>query len=132
MNLLWTLLFTFSVLAGNKIVDDNSTEYSLPAEFRLNGKSTQAAFGTARERALLTTARLIRNDKLIAMGAIVSPSGHILTKASSCVGARLATLSNGETFKLKIKKLRQKLLIKLLKLRKKLTRIFLKICPQIF
>ena len=104
MNLLWTLLFTFPVLAGNKIVDDNSTEYSLPAEFRLNGKSTQAAFGTARERALLTTARLIRNDKLIAMGAIVSPSGHILTKASSCVGARLATLSNGETFKLKIKK----------------------------
>ena len=74
MNLLWTLLFTFPVLAGNKIVDDNSTEYSLPAEFRLNGKSTQAAFGTARERALLTTTRLIRNDKLIAMGAIVSPS----------------------------------------------------------
>ena len=49
--------------------------------------------------------KIPRNDKLIAIaGAIVSPTGHILTKASSCVGARLATLANGEVYKLRIKK----------------------------
>ena len=104
MNFLWTLLLAFPGLEGNNSGETNSTAFSLSAEFRLNGKSTQAAFGVAKETALLTTAKLTRNDKLIAMGAIVSPSGHIVTKASSCVGARLATLSNGESYKLKIKK----------------------------
>lgn len=104
MNFLWALLLAFPGLEGNNSGETNSTAFSLSAEFRLNGKSTQAAFGVAKETALLTTAKLTRNDKLIAMGAIVSPSGHIVTKASSCVGARLATLSNGESYKLKIKK----------------------------
>ena len=104
MNFLWALLLAFPELEGNNSGETNSTAFSLSAEFRLNGKSTQAAFGVAKETALLTTAKLTRNDKLIAMGAIVSPSGHIVTKASSCVGARIATLSNGESYKLKIKK----------------------------
>ena len=104
MNFLWALLLAFPGLEGNNSGETNSTGFFLSAEFRLNGKSTQAAFGIAKETALLTTAKLTRNDKLIAMGAIVSPSGHIVTKASSCVGARLATLSNGESYKLKIKK----------------------------
>ena len=104
MNFLWTLLLAFPGLEGNNSGETNPTGFSLSNEFRLNGKSTQAAFGIAKETALLTTAKLTRNDKLIAMGAIVSPSGHIVTKASSCVGARLATLSNGESYKLKIKK----------------------------
>ena len=109
MNFLWPLLLTFPVFEGNKDSDVNSTEFSLPAEFRLNGKSTQAAFGSAKDMALKVTAKLTRNDKLIAMGAVVSPSGHILTKASSCVGARLATLSNGDSYKLKIKKRNEEL-----------------------
>ena len=104
MNFLWALLLAFPGLEGNNSGETNSTGFSLSTEFRLNGKSTQAAFGIAKETALLTTAKLTRNDKLIAMGAIVSPSGHIVTKASSCVGARIATLSNGESYKLKIKK----------------------------
>jgi len=104
MNFLWALLLAFPGLEGNNSGETNSTGFFLSAEFRLNGKSTQAAFGIAKETALLTTAKLTRNDKLIAMGAIISPSGHIVTKASSCVGARLATLSNGESYKLKIKK----------------------------
>ena len=48
MNFLWPLLLTFPVFEGNKDSDVNSTEFSLPAEFRLNGKSTQAAFGSAK------------------------------------------------------------------------------------
>ena len=109
MNFLWTLLLAFPGLEGNNSGETNPTGFSLSTEFRLNGKSTQAAFGIAKETALLTTAKLTRNDKLIAMGAIVSPSGHIITKASSCVGARLATLSNGESYKLKIKKRNEEL-----------------------
>ena len=109
MNFLWALLLAFPELEGNNSGETNSTAFSLSAEFRLNGKSTQAAFGIAKETALLTTAKLTRNDKLIAMGAIVSPSGHIITKASSCVGARLATLSNGKSYKLKIKKRNEEL-----------------------
>ena len=109
MNFLWTLLLAFPGLEGNNSGETNPTGFSLSNEFRLNGKSTQAAFGIAKETALLTTAKLTRNDKLIAMGAIVSPSGHIITKASSCVGARLATLSNGESYKLKIKKRNEEL-----------------------
>ena len=50
-----------------------------------------------------------KGQKLIAMGAIVSSEGHVLTKASSCVGARLATLSNGDSYKLKIKKRNEEL-----------------------
>ena len=109
MNFLWVLLLAFPGLEGNNSGETNSTGFFLSAEFRLNGKSTQAAFGIAKETALLTTAKLTRNDKLIAMGAIVSPSGHIITKASSCVGARLATLSNGKSYKLKIKKRNEEL-----------------------
>ena len=48
MNFLWPLLLTFPVFEGNKDSDVNSTEFSLPAQFRLNGKSTQAAFGRQR------------------------------------------------------------------------------------
>jgi serine protease Do len=84
--------------------EQNNTEEYLPQKYRLNGTDTQFAFGSAREMALTATTKLTRNNKLIAMGAIVSADGHILTKASSCVGAREATLSTGEIFKLKIKK----------------------------
>ena len=84
--------------------DFNGTKEILPNQFRLNGISTQNAFGITKKNALLSTVRLTRNDKLIAMGAIVSSLGHVLTKASSCVGARKATLSNGESYSLRIKK----------------------------
>jgi len=96
------LLFTsqYQICRG----EQNATKGSLPKKYRLNGINTQFAFGDAREIALSTTAKLTRNNKLIAMGAIVTPQGHILTKASSCVGAKEATLANGEIFKLKIKK----------------------------
>ncbi|NBV31601.1 MAG: hypothetical protein EBR93_03575 [Bacteroidetes bacterium] len=94
------LVLSFSLALG----DSNSSTDKLPKEFRLNGTATQDAFGSSKNKALHSTVRLTRNDKLIAMGAIISPEGHILTKASSCVGAREATLSGGEKFKLRVKK----------------------------
>ena len=96
---LFFLLFSFQATA-----DFNGSKKVLPNELRLNGVSTQNAFGISKENALLSTVRLTRNDKLIAMGAIVSSEGHVLTKASSCVGARKATLTNGESYSLRIKK----------------------------
>ncbi|NBU87569.1 MAG: serine protease, partial [Verrucomicrobia bacterium] len=104
MRFLAALIFSLPVFGEVEQKDSNASSKVLPFEFRLNGKATQAAFGDARETARNVTAKLTRNDKLIAMGAIVSPAGHILTKASSCVGARLATLANGEVYKLRIKK----------------------------
>lgn len=103
MKLLLNILLIFN-LSLSGFSDQNSSEAWLPLKFRLNGLSTQSAFNPTRDKALLATAKLTRNNKLIAMGAIVSPQGHILTKASSCVGARIATLSTGEIFKLRIKK----------------------------
>ena len=76
----------------------------LNKEFRLNGTRIQNAFGSTKEKALNTTVRLIRNNKLIALGTMINPRGFLLTKASSCVGAREAVLANGEVFPLKIRK----------------------------
>ena len=106
----YTLLIPFLVLCSSDTeIDSNESENILANKFRLNGISTQNAFGVSKENALLSTVRLTRNDKLIAMGAIVSPTGHVLTKASSCVGAREATLTTGESFSLRIKKRNEEL-----------------------
>ena len=99
------ILFTFLVYTYSHAEDsDENTTELLDEKFRLNGISTQDAFGSAREKALSSTVRLVRNDKLIALGGIVDPSGYVLTKASDCVGAREAQTSDGKTYRLKIKK----------------------------
>lgn len=99
------ILFTFFIYTYSQAEDsENNTTELLDEKFRLNGLSTQDAFGQAREEALSTTVRLVRNDKLIALGGIVDPSGYVLTKASDCVGAREAQTSDGKKYRLKIKK----------------------------
>lgn len=103
MKLLILLAFLFSTSSHAEETDDNETEL-LDEKFRLNGLSTQDAFGKAREEALSTTVRLVRNDKLIALGGIVDSRGYVLTKASDCVGAREAETSDGKKYRLKIKK----------------------------
>lgn len=107
----WIINFSvsFCLWLSGILADENASIPVLPLEYRLNGKSTQHAFGQAREEALHSTVRLTRNGKLIAMGALVSSEGHVLTKASSCVGAREATLHNGKSYKLKIKKRNEEL-----------------------
>ena len=111
----WIINFSvsFCLWLSGILADENASIPVLPLEYRLNGKSTQHAFGQARAEALHSTVRLTRNGKLIAMGALVSSEGHVLTKASSCVGAREATLHNGKSYKLKIKKRNEETLGKL-------------------
>ena len=109
MNSYTLLIPLFILYSTHANIDSNGSENILANKYRLNGISTQNAFGVSKENALLSTVRLTRNDKLIAMGAIVSPTGHVLTKASSCVGAREATLKTGETFSLRIKKRNEEL-----------------------
>ena len=60
--------------------------------FYLSGASVQNAFQESRTKALQGTVKLLRNDKLIALGTLVDPKGFILTKASSCVGALVQDL----------------------------------------
>ena len=84
--------------------DDLNGSKVLNADNRLNGKSIQNAFGKAKDISLASTVRLLRNQKLIALGGIIHPSGYILTKASTCVGAREAETFDGKKYSLKIKK----------------------------
>ena len=86
MNFLPFIAFLFWFFSQVQGTEDNDT-FLLAEKYRLNGISTQKAFGKAREQALSTTVRLTRNDKLIAMGGIVDSRGYVLTKASDCVGA---------------------------------------------
>ena len=94
-------LAIFSFVLGE---DDLNGSKVLNADNRLNGKSIQNAFGKAKDISLESTVRLLRNQKLIALGGIIHPSGYILTKASTCVGAREAETFDGKKYSLKIKK----------------------------
>lgn len=105
VNLIFKITLFFLIVWGTRRMsaDSNQSSY-LPEPFRLNGITTQDAFGQGKVRALNSTVRLLRNNKLIALGTLISPKGYVITKASSCVGARKATLQNGSTFSLKIRK----------------------------
>ena len=83
---------------------DSNQSLVLSNDYRINGVAIQNAFGETKNIALKTTVRLLRNDKLIALGGIVSEDGYVLTKASSCVGARWAETYEGMKYSLKIKK----------------------------
>ena len=95
------ILAIFSFVLGE---DDLNGSKVLNADNRLNGKSIQNAFGKAKDISLESTVRLLRNQKLIALGGVIHPSGYILTKASTCVGAREAETFDGKKYSLKIKK----------------------------
>ena len=84
--------------------DDQNQSYSLLPQYRLNGKAVQKGFGKAKDIAMETTVRLLRNGKLIALGGIIHGDGYILTKASSCIGAREAETVDGKKYPLRIKK----------------------------
>ena len=101
-----SLLF-FSLFCKGEI--EQNTSKSLEPQFRLNGKTTQHAFGKAAAIANESTVRLERNGKVIALGAIVDSRGYILTKASSCVGARQAVASDGQSYDIRIRKREEKL-----------------------
>ena len=103
-NLIHIALLFFVTWNTPAFCEDQSQTNSLEPAFRLNGIKTQDAFGPGKSKALLSTVRLMRNNKLIALGTLINADGYIITKASSCVGAREATMHNGESFPLKIRK----------------------------
>jgi serine protease Do len=107
VKVLKVIIFSFLSFITNFVLggfeDENQTTF-LEEQYRLNGIETQEAFGDSKRLAVKSTVRLIRNQKLIALGTIINADGYILTKASSCVGAREAQLANGEIFPLKIRK----------------------------
>ena len=93
------IFISLTVFSGE---EDNYSKVLNP-KFRLNGIEVQNAFGSAKDIALTSTVRLIRNNKLIALGCMVDPRGYLITKASSCVGARTAKTADGKEYSLKIK-----------------------------
>ena len=98
-----TIILIFHFFSAGYSEDSNRSKL-LALDYRLNGKSIQNAFGNAKDSALKSTVRLLRNDKLIALGGFIHPDGYILTKASSCVGAREAETFDGTKYPLKIKR----------------------------
>jgi len=76
------ILILLSTLQVHAYTDLNNSELLIASD-RLNGSSIQNAFGSSKEVAIQATVRLLRNNKLIALGSIVHPSGYVITKASS-------------------------------------------------
>ena len=77
---------------------------SLSASQRLNGATTRKAFQESKEAAVASTVRLMRNGRLITHGTVVSEEGHLLTKASACVGAREAVFADGKKYPVRIRR----------------------------
>ena len=94
-------LLCLGLIAGTGI---SANAESLSASQRLNGSTTRKAFKDSQEAAFASTVRLMRNGKLITHGTIVSEKGHLLTKASACVGAREAVFANGKKYPVRIRR----------------------------
>lgn len=75
----------------------------LPDEQRRNGKDTLGAFEECSKAGLSSTVRLVSKGRTLALGTIVSRKGHIITKASSCIGAQEAILADGTSYKVRIR-----------------------------
>ena len=103
MRKIFKVVLFFQFFSIGYTADSNGSKL-LALDYRLNGKAIQNAFGNAKDSALKSTVRLLRNDKLIALGGFFHPDGYILTKASSCVGAREAETFDGTKYPLKIKR----------------------------
>lgn len=61
------------------------------------------AFEESSKAGLGSTVRLVRNGRSLAMGTIVSKQGHVITKASVCIGAQEAILADGTKYKVRIR-----------------------------
>ena len=63
------ILILLSTLQVHAYTDLNNSELLIASD-RLNGSSIQNAFGSSKEVAIQATVRLLRNNKLIALGSI--------------------------------------------------------------
>ncbi|MFP6854165.1 MAG: trypsin-like peptidase domain-containing protein [Opitutales bacterium] len=76
----------------------------LPEDQRRNGKATLESFSEAAEASLASTVRLVRNGRSLSLGTIVSKQGHVITKASVCIGAQKAILADGTSYPVRIRR----------------------------
>ncbi len=76
----------------------------LPEDQRKNGETTLQAFSKSSEASLASTVRLVRNGRPLALGTIVSKKGHVITKASVCIGAHEAILADGKSYPVRIRR----------------------------
>ena len=75
----------------------------LPLEQRRNGNETLEAFEESSKASLSSTVRLLGKGRTLALGTIVSKKGHVMTKASSSIGAEEAILADGTRYKIQIR-----------------------------
>jgi len=75
----------------------------LPVEQRRNGSETLKAFEESSKAGLSSTVRLVSKGRTLALGTIVSRKGHVMTKASSSIGAEEAILADGTRYKVQIR-----------------------------
>ena len=75
----------------------------LPLEQRRNGSETLKAFEESSKAGLGSTVRLVSKGRTLALGTIVSKKGHVMTKASSSIGAEEAILADGTRYKVQTK-----------------------------
>jgi hypothetical protein len=59
---------------------------SLEAEFRTTGNAVVAAFESERSVLQTSSAVMLNGRKELVYGVVVSPNGHVLTKASEIAG----------------------------------------------
>ncbi len=76
----------------------------LPEDQRKNGETTLQAFAKSSGASLASTVRLVRNGRPLALGTIVSKKGHVITKASVCIGAHEAILADGKSYPVRIRR----------------------------
>jgi serine protease Do len=90
----------------------------LPIEQRRNGSETLQAFEESSKASLSSTVRLVSKGRTLALGTIVSRKGHVMTKASSSIGAEEAILADGTRYKVSFKGKDQDTDLALLKMKK--------------
>ena len=90
----------------------------LPIEHRRNGSETLQAFEESSKASLSSTVRLVSKGRTLALGTIVSRKGHVMTKASSSIGAEEAILADGTRYKVSFKGKDQDTDLALLKMKK--------------
>ncbi|HUS38861.1 MAG TPA: trypsin-like peptidase domain-containing protein [Pirellulales bacterium] len=73
-----------------------------PSVYQRSHDKVKEAFRDAVKDVRLSTVRVLADEKQVALGAIVSPEGHVLTKSSQVKGNIECTLSDGQRLPAKL------------------------------
>ena len=73
-----------------------------PTVYQRSHDKVKAAFGDVVKDARLSTVRVLADDKQVALGAIVTADGYVLTKSSLVTGNLQCALADGKKFPAKL------------------------------